>query len=110
MKIVVTPRGFAKCGLDNVKIIEDAGFELDYNNTPNAYTEQEFYKKTMDADGIIVGVEIDSYYSGNGISLLKDHTYGITVYEASDNNGAGCKEYTEYRFLIVFPKGYAESL
>lgn len=25
MKIVVTPRGFAKCGLDNVKIIKDAG-------------------------------------------------------------------------------------
>ena len=63
MKIVVTPRGFAKCGLDNVKIIEDAGFELDYNNTPNAYTEQEFYEKTLDADGIIVGVErVDKAY------------------------------------------------
>lgn len=63
MKIFVTPRGFAKCGLDNVKIIEDAGFELDYNNTPNAYTEEEFYEKTMDADGIIIGVErVDKAY------------------------------------------------
>lgn len=58
MKIVVTPRGFAKCGLDNVKTIEDAGFLVEYNNTGNAYTKEEFYEKTRDADGVIVGVEI----------------------------------------------------
>lgn len=58
MKIVVTPRGFAKCGLENVKIFEDAGFDLEYNNTGNAYTKEEFYKKTEDADGVIVGVEL----------------------------------------------------
>lgn len=63
MKIVVTPRGFAKCGLDNAKIIEDAGFLLEYNNTGNAYTKEEFYQKTMDADGVIVGVEtVDRAY------------------------------------------------
>ena len=63
MKIVVTPRGFAKCGLDNVKIIEDAGFCVEYNNTPNAYTKEEFYEKTGDADGVIVGVEpVDKAY------------------------------------------------
>ena len=28
MKIVVTPRGFAKCGLENVKIIKNAEQEL----------------------------------------------------------------------------------
>ena len=58
MKIVVTPRGFAKCGLDNVKIIEDAGFTVEYNNTGNAYTKEEFYEKTSDADGVVVGVEL----------------------------------------------------
>lgn len=58
MKIVITPRGFAKCGLDNVKIIEEAGFSVEYNDTPNAYTKEEFYQKTKDADGVIVGVEI----------------------------------------------------
>ena len=58
MKIFVTPRGFAKCGLDNVKIIEDAGFTVEYNDTGLAYTKEEFYEKTADADGIIVGVEI----------------------------------------------------
>ncbi len=58
MKIVVTPRGFAKCGLDNVKIMEEAGFCVEYNDTGHAYTKEEFYKKTEDADGVIVGVEI----------------------------------------------------
>ena len=58
MKIVVTPRGFAKCGLDNVKIIEDAGFCVEYNGTGNTYTKEEFYEKTIDADGVIVGVEL----------------------------------------------------
>jgi phosphoglycerate dehydrogenase-like enzyme len=58
MKIVFTPRGFAKCGLDNVDIIRGAGFELEYNDTGLAYTKEEFYKKTEDADGVVVGVEI----------------------------------------------------
>ena len=58
MKIVVTPRGFAKCGLENVKKIEDAGFCVEYNDTGNAYTKEVFYEKTKDADGVIVGVEI----------------------------------------------------
>lgn len=63
MKIVVTPRGFAKCGLDNVKIIEDAGYLVEYNNTGNAYTKEEFYEKTKAADGVIVGVEtVDREY------------------------------------------------
>ena len=58
MKIVITPRGFAKCGLDNVKIIKDAGFSVEYNDTPNAYTKEEFYEKTKDANGVVVGVEL----------------------------------------------------
>lgn len=63
MKIVVTPRGFAKCGRDNVKTIEDAGFLVEYNDTGNAYTKDEFYEKTSDADGVIVGVEsVDREY------------------------------------------------
>lgn len=58
MKIVFTPRGFAKCGLENVKIIEDAGFLVEYNDSGNAYTKEEFYEKTKDADGVVVGVEL----------------------------------------------------
>ncbi|MBQ8802815.1 MAG: phosphoglycerate dehydrogenase [Tyzzerella sp.] len=62
-KIVVTPRGFAKCGLDNAKIMEAAGFEVVYNDTGVAYTKEEFYKITKDAVGVIVGVEsVDRAY------------------------------------------------
>ena len=63
MKIVVTPRGFAKCGLENARIITDAGFELNYNDTGLAYTKEQFYEITKDADGVIVGVEsVDKAY------------------------------------------------
>ena len=58
MKIVVTPRGFAKCAIDNVEILKNAGHIVDFNDTGKAYTKEEFYQKTTDADGIIVGVEI----------------------------------------------------
>ena len=63
VKIVITPRGFAKCGLDNVKIMEDAGFCVEYNDTGNAYTKEVFSEKTKDADGVVVGVEaVDRAY------------------------------------------------
>lgn len=63
MKIVVTPRGFAKCGLENAQIIRAAGFQLDYNDTGLTYTKEEFYRVTEDADGVIVGVEtVDRAY------------------------------------------------
>jgi len=63
MKIVVTPRGFAKCGRDNVSKMERAGFCVEYNDTGSAYTREAFYEKTHKADGIIVGVEqVDREY------------------------------------------------
>jgi len=57
-KIVITPRGFAKCGLDNADIIRNAGFELVYNDTGLAYTKEQFYEITADAAGVVVGVEL----------------------------------------------------
>lgn len=78
MKIVVTPRGFAKCGLDNVKIIEDAGFCLEYNDTGKAYTKEEFYQKTEDADGIVVGVElVDREYIDSHPKLKAVVKFGV---------------------------------
>lgn len=62
-KIVITPRGFAKCGVENAQIMRDAGFEVVYNDTGLAYTKDEFYEITKDADGVIVGVEkVDKDY------------------------------------------------
>lgn len=78
MKIVVTPRGFAKCGLNNVKIIEDAGFCVEYNGTGNAYTKEEFYEKTADADGVIVGVElVDKQYIDSHPQLKAVVKFGV---------------------------------
>ena len=57
-KIVVTPRGFAKCGLENVQILKEAGFLVVYNDTGKAYTKEEFDQITQGAAGVIVGVEI----------------------------------------------------
>jgi len=78
MKIVVTPRGFAKCGLNNVKIIKDAGFIVEYNDTGIAYTKEEFYEKTLDADGLIVGVElIDKEYIDSHTNLKVIVKFGV---------------------------------
>ena len=78
MKIVVTPRGFAKCGRDNVKKIEDAGFLLKYNDTGKAYTKDEFYEKTKDADGVIVGVErVDREYIDSHPMLKAVVKFGV---------------------------------
>ena len=95
MKIVVTPRGFAKCGLDNVKIIKDSGFILEYNDTGNAYTKEEFYEKTQDADGVIVGVEIiDKEYIKSHPNLKAVVKFGV----GTDNIDV---EYCRQRGIVV---------
>ncbi len=90
MKIVITPRGFAKCGLDNVKIIEAAGFSVEYNDSGNAYNKEEFYEKTKDADGVIVGVEkVDKDYIDTHPALKAVVKFGV----GTDNiDLAYCKE------------------
>ena len=60
-KILITPRGFSKYGLDIIECMKNEGFEVHYNDTGVAYTSEEFLSFAKDADGIIVGVEkIDS--------------------------------------------------
>lgn len=58
MKVLITPRGFANYGLDQVKYMESKGLTVHYNNTGKQYTEEEFHKLASDADAIIVGVDI----------------------------------------------------
>ncbi|MCI1717256.1 phosphoglycerate dehydrogenase [Clostridium sp.] len=58
MKVLITPRGFANYGLDQVKYMESKGLSVHYNNTGKQYTKEEFHKLAADADAIIVGVDI----------------------------------------------------
>lgn len=77
-KIVITPRGFAKCGVDNARIMEAAGFKVAYNDTGLAYTKEEFYKCTEDAEGIIVGVEeVDREYIDSHPKLKAVVKFGV---------------------------------
>ena len=57
MKVLITPRGFATYGLDDIKRMEDLGLEVDYNATGKSYDAATFLAKAKDADGIIVGVD-----------------------------------------------------
>lgn len=58
MKILITPRGFAKYGLKQISQLEAMGYEVDYNNTGLAYDKNKFKELAKDADAIIVGVDI----------------------------------------------------
>ena len=57
MKVVITPRGFANYGLDQVERMKSKGLEVHYNATGKAYTHEEFKALSKDADAIIVGVD-----------------------------------------------------
>ncbi|MBO4897897.1 MAG: phosphoglycerate dehydrogenase [Clostridia bacterium] len=125
MKIVVTPRGFAKCGLDNVKIIKDAGFDLEYNDTGKAYTKEEFYEKTADADGVIVGVEsVDRDYidahpklravvkfgvGTDNIDIEYCREKGIAVDRTAGSNSRSVAE-TAISFILADSKNLYESI
>ena len=57
MKVLITPRGFAKCGLEEVERMRKLGVDVDYNDTGKPYSAETFLEKAKDADGIIVGVD-----------------------------------------------------
>lgn len=57
MKILITPRGFAKNGMNYIKEMEDKGYEVHYNDTGLQYTPEQFLEYAEDSDGIIVGVD-----------------------------------------------------
>ncbi|MBR5048540.1 MAG: phosphoglycerate dehydrogenase [Erysipelotrichaceae bacterium] len=60
-KIVITPRGFANQGRDQVEYLRSLGYQVVFNDTGKAYGRLEFLDLCQDADGVIAGVErIDS--------------------------------------------------
>lgn len=57
MKVVITPRGFANCGLDEVERMRELGLTVDFNDTGKPYDAATFLDKARDADALIVGVD-----------------------------------------------------
>lgn len=57
MKVVITPRGFARYGQEAAKTFKQHGIELDINDTGLPYSYEDFKEKAHDADGLIVGVD-----------------------------------------------------
>ncbi|MEG0275141.1 MAG: phosphoglycerate dehydrogenase [Longicatena sp.] len=57
MKVLITPRGFANVGLDQVDLMKSKGLDVHYNATGIAYTHEEFKELAKDVDAIIVGVD-----------------------------------------------------
>lgn len=57
MKVLITPRGFANYGLDQIEVFKEKGIDVHYNDTGVAYTHDEFKSLAKDVDAIIVGVD-----------------------------------------------------
>lgn len=57
-KILVTPRAFAKSGMNEIKAMRDAGWDVHVNETGESYTREEFISYAKDVDGIIIGVDL----------------------------------------------------
>jgi len=125
MKVVITPRGFANCGEENVAFFQDAGISLSYNQTGKTYTKEEFYRLTEDADGVVVGTEtvdrayIDSHPAlkavvkfGVGLDNIDvDHCRekGIFVGKTAGSNARSVAE-TAISFILADSKNLYESL
>lgn len=56
-KILVTPRAFAKSGMEQIQMMREAGWEVHVNETGKSYTYEEFLDYAKDVDGIIIGVD-----------------------------------------------------
>lgn len=78
MKVVISPRGFATYGSEAVNDLKSKGIEVDYNDTGNQYTYDEFLEKSKDAAGIIVGVDkIDKNFIDNCPNLKVVCKFGV---------------------------------
>lgn len=95
MKILITPRGFAKYGLEEIEEMKSQGLSVEYNNTGMAYTKEEFLEKARDVDAIIVGVDkIDKEFIDQCPNLKAICKFGV----GTDNIDM---EYAERKNIFV---------
>ncbi|MCR1899113.1 phosphoglycerate dehydrogenase [Irregularibacter muris] len=54
-KVLVTPRPFAKSGLNEIRRIERAGYKAIFNTTGRRFKRNELYELVTDVAGVIIG-------------------------------------------------------
>ena len=63
MKITITPRGFTKNGMEYIRLLQEKGYEVDYNDTGKSYTREQFFEHCKDAEAVVCASEkADSEY------------------------------------------------
>ena len=79
-KILVTPRAFAKSGMEQIERLRKEGWEVHVNETGKSYTKEEFISYAKDVDGIIIGVDLaDKEMLDQGPTLKAIAKYGVGV-------------------------------
>ncbi|MGX8833103.1 phosphoglycerate dehydrogenase [Amedibacillus sp. YH-ame6] len=79
-KILVTPRAFAKSGMQQIENLRKSGWDVHVNETGKSYTREEFLELAKDVDGIIIGVDIADKEMLNSCKNLKAIAkYGVGV-------------------------------
>ncbi|AEB07647.1 D-isomer specific 2-hydroxyacid dehydrogenase NAD-binding protein [Coriobacterium glomerans PW2] len=58
MNVLITPRGFARYGTDEIARMESLGLSVQCNTTGNPYSADNFLEMAKDSDAIIIGVDI----------------------------------------------------
>lgn len=109
-KILITPRAFAKSGLQEIEKLKACGYEVHFNDTGKSYSYEEFCQLAEDVDGIIIGVDradrkmlerckhlkaISKYGVGvDNIDLDAAKEFGIRISRALGANSIAVAEHT----------------
>jgi D-3-phosphoglycerate dehydrogenase len=114
MKVLITPRSYAKHSDEPLKLLREKGFEITRNETGGIMTEPQLKEAIEGADGIIIGVDpltadvmsaapnlkaVAKYGVGtDNIDLAYCEEHGIRV---SKTVGANSDAVADYTFALI---------
>lgn len=80
MKILVTPRSFGSTSKEPIRLLEEKGYEITFNETGKRYSKEQMKEIVKDKDGVIVGLDDMSAEVLNAAENLKVISkYGVGV-------------------------------
>ncbi len=80
MKITITPRGFFKNGKEYIKILQDKGYEVDYNDSGKSYTREQFFEHCQGAAGVVCASEkVDKEFFDTHPELKTIIKFGVGI-------------------------------